>query len=61
MGTALAINPLERCIKDTIAYTKERKIFGKPVLNNQVIHYRLAELQTEVEALKALVNKATGK
>ncbi|RXG72813.1 putative acyl-CoA dehydrogenase 6 [Armadillidium vulgare] len=59
VGTALAINPLERCIKDTIAYTKERKIFGKPVLNNQVIHYRLAELQTEVEALKALVNKAT--
>ncbi|KAB7496166.1 putative acyl-CoA dehydrogenase 6 [Armadillidium nasatum] len=59
VGAALAVYPLERCIKDTIAYTKERKIFGKPVLHNQVIHYRLAELQTEVEALKALINKTT--
>ncbi|RXG52640.1 putative acyl-CoA dehydrogenase 6, partial [Armadillidium vulgare] len=58
---ALNISPLDRCIKETIAYTKERKIFGKPVLHNQYIHYRLAELQTEVEAFRALVYKCTGK
>ncbi|KAL7645747.1 UNVERIFIED_CONTAM: hypothetical protein RMT77_002624 [Armadillidium vulgare] len=56
---ALNISPLDRCIKETIAYTKERKIFGKPVLHNQYIHYRLAELQTEVEAFRALVYKCT--
>ncbi|KAB7506991.1 putative acyl-CoA dehydrogenase 6, partial [Armadillidium nasatum] len=57
--SALNIPPLDKCIKETIAYTKERKIFGKPVLHNQYIHYRLAELQTEVEALRALVYKCT--
>ena len=28
--------------------------FGKPVLDNQVVHFRLGELRTEVEALRAL-------
>ncbi len=49
---------LEACIKETIAYTSERHIFGKPVLSNQVVHFRMAELQTEIEALRALAWKA---
>ncbi len=32
----------------------ERQAFGKPVLDNQSVHFRLAELRTEVEALRAL-------
>ena len=46
---------MEMCIAETIAYTTERKVFGKPVLDNQVVHFRLAELQTEIEALRAMV------
>ena len=34
-------------------------IFGKSVLDNQVVHFRLAELKTEVEALRALTYMAT--
>ena len=49
---------LERTINDCIAYTRERKIFGKSVLDNQVVHFKLAELMTEVEALRALTWKA---
>jgi citronellyl-CoA dehydrogenase len=49
---------LERMIEDTIGYTRQREAFGKPILHNQVVHFRLAELQTEVEALRALVWKA---
>lgn len=45
-------------IEDTIAYTRQREAFGQPILNNQVVHYRLAELLTEVEALRALTWKA---
>ncbi|NWH07379.1 MAG: acyl-CoA dehydrogenase family protein [Alphaproteobacteria bacterium] len=50
-----AVTGMERSIQETIEYTRERRVFGKPVLDNQVVHFRLAELQTEVEALRALV------
>jgi citronellyl-CoA dehydrogenase len=50
----------ERMIEETIAYTRDRRAFGRRVLDNQVVHFRLAELKTEVEALRALVYRAAG-
>jgi len=44
----------QRAIDVTIEYTRERKAFGRSLLDNQWIHYTLAELQTEVEALRSL-------
>jgi citronellyl-CoA dehydrogenase len=44
----------ERTLEETIAYTRERRAFGKPLLENQVVHFRLADLATEVELLRAL-------
>jgi citronellyl-CoA dehydrogenase len=38
-------------IQETIAYLRERQAFGKPLLENQYIYFKLAELQTEVEAV----------
>lgn len=49
---------MERAIRQTIEYTRQRIAFGKPLLDNQVIHFRLAELQTEIEALRSLVYRA---
>ena len=49
---------LELCIEDTIAYTSERKVFGKAILDNQSVHFKLAELQTEIEALRAMAWRA---
>ena len=49
---------LEKCIKATIEYCKDRSTFGKSVIDNQYIQFRLAELQTEVEALRALSYQA---
>ncbi|MGB3502511.1 MAG: acyl-CoA dehydrogenase family protein [Mesorhizobium sp.] len=49
-----ALKGFDRVIDLTIDYTRERHAFGKPVLDNQVVHYKLAELRTEVEALRAL-------
>ena len=49
---------LEKCIKATIEYCKDRPAFGKSIIENQHIHFRLAELQTEVEALRALSYQA---
>ena len=48
----------DRIINATIDYTRERKVFGKPLLDNQVVHFRMAELKSEVEALRALVYRA---
>jgi len=48
----------ERMIDATIDYTRDRKTFGKSILDNQVVHFRLAELATEAEALRALTWKA---
>jgi citronellyl-CoA dehydrogenase len=58
-GAANALQGLDNAIRNTIDYTRERRIFGRPVLDNQVVHFTLAELQTEVEALRALVYRAT--
>ncbi|MEX0404149.1 acyl-CoA dehydrogenase family protein [Aquibium sp. LZ166] len=52
--TASSIKGFDRLIDLTIDYTSERNAFGKSILDNQVVHFRLAELRTEVEALRAL-------
>jgi citronellyl-CoA dehydrogenase len=49
---------LERLIEETIEYTRNRVAFGKPILDNQVVHFRLAELATEVELLRSAVYRA---
>jgi citronellyl-CoA dehydrogenase len=56
---ANALAGLDAAIRDTIGYTRQRQIFGRSVLDNQVVHFTLAELMTEVEALRALVYRAT--
>ena len=53
-SAASSLKGFDRLIDLTIEYTGERKTFGKPILDNQVVHFRLAELRTEVEALRAL-------
>jgi len=57
-GAAMGLGPLDRCISSTIEYTDDRIAFGRSLLDNQAIHYRLAELQTEVEALRSLLYRA---
>jgi citronellyl-CoA dehydrogenase len=56
---ASIIAAMERVIDDTAAYTRQRQAFGQSVLDNQYVHFRLSELKTEVEALRALTYRAT--
>jgi citronellyl-CoA dehydrogenase len=58
-GAANALKGLDNAVRDTIEYTRDRKAFGKAVLDNQVVHFTLAELQTEIELLRSLVYRAT--
>jgi citronellyl-CoA dehydrogenase len=57
-SAAASLLAMERMIDETIEYTSQRRAFGRPVLDNQVVHFRLAELRTEVEALRALTYRA---
>lgn len=53
-AAASSLRTFDRLIDATIDYTRQRQAFGRSVLDNQVVHFRLAELRTEVEALRAL-------
>jgi len=44
----------QRAIDITIEYTRERRAFGKSLLDNQLVHYKLAEFQADVEAVRSL-------
>src|SRR6476620_11257692 len=49
---------MERAIQMTIDYTGGRMAFGKPIIDNQVVHFKFAELQTKIELLRSLVYRA---
>jgi citronellyl-CoA dehydrogenase len=57
-ATAITIKGLEKCIQNTIEYTSGREVFGKPLIQNQIINMKLAEMQMEVECLRALTYRA---
>jgi citronellyl-CoA dehydrogenase len=54
------VQQMQNCIDATIEYTRERKIFGASVLDNQWVHFKLAEMQTELESLRAMTYRACG-
>ncbi|HRE75217.1 MAG TPA: acyl-CoA dehydrogenase [Flavobacteriales bacterium] len=41
-----------------LAYSKERKAFGKPIHEHQAIAFKLADMATEIDAARLLVMKA---
>ncbi|GBD22635.1 Acyl-CoA dehydrogenase [bacterium HR29] len=53
-----AIGGMRRAIERTVAYLRERKAFGGPLLSMQYIQYTLAELIVEIESLRQLAYAA---
>lgn len=41
-----------------LAYSKERKAFGKPISQHQAIQFKLADMATQIDAARMLVYKA---
>jgi len=54
---ASGVGAAQFCINESIAYAKDRLVFGKPLWLNQAIQFPLAELQTECEMVRTLVYK----
>lgn len=57
-AAARGLRVLDAVIEETIEYTGERTVFGKPLRDNQVVYHKLAELHTEVEACRAVLYQA---
>jgi citronellyl-CoA dehydrogenase len=57
-AAASCIESLLRNIDDTVEYARERTMFGGALIERQAVHFRLAELKTEVECLRALTYRA---
>jgi len=54
-----AVAGAQAAIDGTLAYVKERKVFGQPVASYQNTRYKLAELQTEVQVAQVFVDRCT--
>ena len=53
--SALCVGIAERLIRDCVGYAKERKQFGQPIGDFQLVKAMIADSQTEMMAAKALV------
>ena len=55
---ASTLQSLSNCIQWTVEYAQERQLFGASLADQQWVQFKLAELKTEVEALRALTYRA---
>ena len=49
---------MRRCLDECVAYAKERKTFGVPIAQHQMVQAMIAEMAIRVEATSLLVRKA---
>lgn len=57
-AAASSLLAMEDCIQQTIEWAQQRHMFGSTLIDQQWVQFKLAELQTEVEALRALTYRA---
>jgi len=55
---ASCVGLAQACLDSALAYSKERKQFGKPIAGFQLIQEMLAEMHVEIEAARLLVWRA---
>ena len=55
---AIATGLMRRCLDECISYAKERKTFGVPIGQHQLVQQMIAEMAIRVEATSLLVRKA---
>ena len=55
---ASCLQSLSNCIEWTVEWAHERKLFGAALADQQWVQFKLAEMKTEVESLRALTYRA---
>jgi acyl-CoA dehydrogenase len=59
--SAVCVGVAERLIADCVAYASERRQFGKPIADHQLIQALIADSKTEALAARALVLETAGR
>ncbi len=52
----LAVGIMQRALDESVKYAKERKQFGEPLINFQLVQGMLADMAMKIEASRCLVN-----
>lgn len=55
---ALGVGVAQACVDDSLRYAQEREQFGQPLIQFQMIQQMLADMATEVDAARLLVERA---
>ncbi|MFC7518142.1 acyl-CoA dehydrogenase family protein [Herbaspirillum sp. GCM10030257] len=53
-----SISALDDAIALTVDYTRERRTFGKPLIENQALYHRLADYLSQIEAARSMAYRA---
>lgn len=57
----LALGGMEYALSETIAYARERRAFGKRLMDQQNVRFKLAEAKTKIEVLRSFVGDCIGR
>ncbi|MDZ7714201.1 MAG: acyl-CoA dehydrogenase family protein [Rhodovibrio sp.] len=55
---ACSLGPARACLDASLAHLRERRQFGRPLADFQALQFKLADMQTELEAARLMVHKA---
>jgi hypothetical protein len=55
---AVAVGLAQRCLDEAVAYAKERRTFGRPLIDHQGLGFLLAEMAAGVESARAVMLEA---
>ncbi len=56
--SALAVGLARGAFEEALAYSQQRKSFGKPIFGHQSIQFMLADMATDIEAARLLTHQA---
>lgn len=57
MDAAFAVGIAQRALDEAVAYAKQRKTMGRPIIQHQAVGALLANMQMEVDAMQCMVTQ----
>ncbi|NIQ96898.1 MAG: acyl-CoA dehydrogenase family protein, partial [Desulfuromonadales bacterium] len=54
---AQCLGMMKACLEDSVTWARERKTFGKPLIEHQVIRHKIADMSARIDATQALIQQ----
>ncbi len=51
-----SLGMMKACFEDAVAWAKERRTFGKPLIKHQVIRHKIADMSAKTDAVECYLN-----